>query len=94
METDGEIFKFTVADPLGLHARPAAEISSLAKDFQLDVLVGNSSGKWVSGSSPLLLLTLKLRQGDELFVSFPSGSTSGQTEFLNSVGAMISGTKP
>jgi phosphocarrier protein HPr len=94
LETNGEVFKFTITDPLGLHARPAAEISSLAKELRLEVKIGNASGKWVSGSSPLLLLTLKLKQGDELLVLFPGSSTASQNEFLDYLGAMITGTKP
>ena len=94
MENHGEVFKFTITDPLGLHARPAADISSLAKELRLEVKIGNTSGKWVSGCSPLLLLTLKLKQGDELLVLFPESSTTAQNEFLDSLGEMLSGTKP
>jgi phosphoribosylaminoimidazole-succinocarboxamide synthase len=89
-----EPFKVTLTDPLGLHARPAAEIASLAKQLEIEVMLGNASGKWVKGSSPLLLLTLKLKQGDDLFVSFSSGSTASQNEFLVALDAIMKGAKP
>jgi phosphoribosylaminoimidazole-succinocarboxamide synthase len=89
-----EPFKVTLTDPLGLHARPAAEIASMAKEMEIEVMLGNASGKWVQGSSPLLLLTLKLKQGDDLYVSFSSGSTVSQNEFLVALGEIIRGAKP
>jgi phosphotransferase system HPr (HPr) family protein len=87
-------FKVTLTDPLGLHARPAAEIASIAKQLEIEVMLGNASGKWVKGSSPLLLLTLKLKQGDDLFVTFSGGSATAQNDFLLALGAIIKGAKP
>lgn len=57
-----------VANPHGLHARPAATLVQLVNRFQSDVQLSNLSGK--RGPSPVRSMTsvalLQIRQGDEI----------------------------
>ena len=54
---------------VGLHARPAAEFSQIAAAATCEVLVGRVGAAKVKANSPLRLLTLKIKQGEEITVS-------------------------
>ena len=54
---------------VGLHARPAAEFSQIAAAATCEVLVGRVGAAQVKANSPLRLLTLKIKQGEEITVS-------------------------
>lgn len=57
-----------VTAAVGLHARPAAQFSEIAKSAGFPVEVGRDSTKLVNAASPLRLLTLKIKQGESVFV--------------------------
>ena len=58
----------TLPNPLGLHARPAARLVSTAADLGVTMRACNrtAQGPWVDGRSLTQLVTLGVRQGDEL----------------------------
>lgn len=56
-----------VVGELGLHARPAAELSARAGRFGCDVALVKS-GQEVDAKSVLLVLTLDVRKGDRVVV--------------------------
>jgi phosphocarrier protein HPr len=58
---------FTVQSPLGLHARPAGRLASLAGRFDSEITLGRGD-EWVSGSSVLSILCLAAAQGTLLRV--------------------------
>lgn len=58
---------FTVQSPLGLHARPAGRLASLAGRFDSEISLGRGD-EWVSGSSVLSILCLAATQGTILRV--------------------------
>jgi phosphocarrier protein len=58
---------FTVKSPLGLHARPAGRLASLAGRFDSEITLGRGD-EWVSGSSVLSILCLAATQGTLLRV--------------------------
>ncbi len=58
---------FTVQSPLGLHARPAGRLASLAGRFDSEITLGRGD-EWVSGSSVLSILCLAATQGTLLRV--------------------------
>jgi phosphocarrier protein len=59
--------EFTVRSALGLHARPAGRLASLAGRFESEVTLGRGE-EWVSGSSVLSILCLAATQGTALRV--------------------------
>jgi phosphocarrier protein HPr len=59
--------EFTVRAELGLHARPAGRLASLAGRFESEVTLGRGD-EWVSGSSVLSILCLAATQGTILRV--------------------------
>jgi phosphotransferase system HPr (HPr) family protein len=58
---------FTVQSPLGLHARPAGRLASLAGRFDSEITLGRGD-EWVSGASVLSILCLAATQGTALRV--------------------------
>jgi len=59
--------EFTVRSELGLHARPAGRLASLAGRFDSEISLGRGD-EWVSGSSVLSILCLAATQGTALRV--------------------------
>ena len=58
----------TVLDPIGLHARPAGQIVKLVKESGLDVQLGNAEGEFISGTSALRMMAMKVKTGETLEV--------------------------
>ena len=59
--------EFTVRSELGLHARPAGKLASVAGRFEAEVTLARGD-EWVSGSSVLSILCLAATQGTALRV--------------------------
>lgn len=57
----------TITNPVGLHARPAAELVNIVKGFSCDCFIINGSNKANAGSI-INLLTLGAKEGVELTV--------------------------
>jgi phosphotransferase system HPr (HPr) family protein len=60
--------EIAVADPVGLHARPAALFVGLANRFTASVQIRNltEDGEWVNAKSILSLLTAGVKQDDRI----------------------------
>ena len=60
--------QFTVTDPVGLHARPAALFVKLSNEFRADIRIRNlsDSGEWVNAKSILSILTAAVKQNDRI----------------------------
>ncbi|MEZ4330369.1 MAG: HPr family phosphocarrier protein [Myxococcota bacterium] len=58
---------FVVRSALGLHARPAGRLASIAGRFESEISLGRGE-EWVSGSSVLSILCLAATQGTEISV--------------------------
>lgn len=83
---DSEL-RLTVANRLGLHARPAARLVGTASGFQADVSVANVSRDRgpVDARSLIGLVTLSVRRGDEILVRARGAQAA---EVLSAVGAL------
>jgi phosphotransferase system HPr (HPr) family protein len=57
-----------VLDPIGLHARPAGQIVKLVKESGLEVRIGKAGEELVKANSPLRMMALKAKTGEELLV--------------------------
>ena len=58
----------TIEDPIGLHARPAGQIVKLVKESGLTVRMGKAGEELVLANSPLRMMALKAKTGEELVV--------------------------
>lgn len=63
--------KVTVTNEIGLHARPAAEFSKLASDFDADVFVERTDGDQakVNAKSVVSVISLHVAKGTEIEIS-------------------------
>jgi phosphocarrier protein HPr len=57
-----------IEDPIGLHARPAGQIVKLVKESGLTVRIGKAGEELVLANSPLRMMALKAKTGDQLVV--------------------------
>jgi len=62
----------TVLDPIGLHARPAGQIVKLVKESGLEVRMGKAGQELAKANSPLRMMALKAKTGQELDVEVDS----------------------
>ncbi len=60
-------FKYTITDPVGLHARPAGILAKEAKNYECEITVikGDKSAK---AGALMKLMALGVKQGDEVTV--------------------------
>ncbi|MCF8524481.1 MAG: HPr family phosphocarrier protein [Aquiluna sp.] len=58
----------TIEDPIGLHARPAGQIVKLVKESGLTVRMGKAGEELVLANSPLRMMALKAKTGEQLVV--------------------------
>ena len=66
-DAGAETRRVRVANPLGMHARPAAEFVKLAGSFRADIRLSHD-GLSVNGKSIMGVLMLAAAQGTELFI--------------------------
>jgi len=55
-----------VADPIGMHARPAGQIVKLAKESGVSIFMGRDLENLIEAKSPILLLGKKFKNGEDL----------------------------
>lgn len=74
----------TVADPQGLHMRPAAAFAKTARKFHSDVTVTRADRR-VNGKSQLDLMLLAAEPGEQLLVEAVGDDASAALAALGSV---------
>lgn len=62
-------FTYTIADELGIHARPAGLLSKLAKSFPDTVVTVTKGDRTVKASQLMRLMNLGIKKGDEVTVA-------------------------
>jgi len=62
-------FKYTITDPLGIHARPAGLLAKVAKSYADTVVTVTKDGNTVKASQLMKLMGLGVKQGDEVTVA-------------------------
>jgi phosphocarrier protein HPr len=80
-------FQITVADPVGLHARPAAAFVKMCGQFSASIRLRNISedGEWVNGKSMLSLLTAGVKQYDRIEVALDGIDEDAAAEQLQAL---------
>lgn len=75
-------FEYTITDPVGLHARPAANLARCASSCASGVRIATSSGKDADAKSMLAIMTLGIRMGDTATFSIVGDSEDRDAEKL------------
>ncbi|MBM7783590.1 phosphoenolpyruvate--protein phosphotransferase [Tenggerimyces flavus] len=77
---------FTLRNPLGLHARPAAQLASALAGLEATVTVGTEDGRQADARSLLAVVALSLRGGAEVAVT-ATGADAGAA--LTAIRALV-----
>ena len=70
-----------VANRLGIHARPAAEIVKMASTFSSMIEI-SKDGQWVNGKSIMGVMTLAAEQGSTLTIRADGDDAAAAVEAL------------
>lgn len=62
-------FQYTVADPMGIHARPAGMLAKLAKGYSDTVITVIKGDQSVKASQLMKLMGMGIKQGNEITVA-------------------------
>jgi len=81
----------TVLDPIGLHARPAGQIVKLVKESGLEVRMGKAGQELAKANSPLRMMALKAKTGQELDVEVDSDDEAIATALIAQIQEFLKG---
>ncbi len=81
----------TVLDPIGLHARPAGQIVKLVKESGLEVRIGKAGQELAKANSPLRMMALKAKTGEELNIEVDSDDEVLATDLIARVQDFLKG---
>ena len=81
----------TIEDPIGFHARPAGQIVKLVKDSGLEVRMGKVGGNMVKANSPLGLMAMKGKTGEELTVEVDTDDQSQGQAIIDQIQQYLKG---
>ncbi len=81
----------TIEDPIGFHARPAGQIVKLVKDSGLEVRMGKVGGNMVKANSPLGLMAMKGKTGEELTVEVDTDDHSQGQAIIDQIQQYLKG---
>ncbi|AVG24102.1 phosphocarrier protein Hpr [Pontimonas salivibrio] len=68
-----------VRDPIGFHARPVGQVVAQVKASGLDVVVRRPGEEGVVANSPLRLLAMKVKSGEQLELVIPAEGADAET---------------
>ena len=80
-----------VLDPIGLHARPAGQIVKLVKESGLEVRIGKAGQELAKANSPLRMMALKAKTGEELTIEVESDDEAVATALIAQVQDFLKG---
>ncbi len=80
-----------VLDPIGLHARPAGQIVKLVKESGLEVRIGKAGEELVKANSPLRMMALKAKTGEELLVEVDTADQAVADSLISQIQDFLKG---
>ena len=81
----------TILDPSGLHARPAGQIVKLVKESGLEIRMGKAGEDLVLANSPLRMMALKAKTGEELTVEIDTDDQALADSLLAQIQEFLKG---
>jgi phosphotransferase system HPr (HPr) family protein len=82
-----------VLDPIGLHARPAGQLVKLVNDSGLAVRIGRAADDLVPANSPLRVMALKAKSGDELQLEVESEDSEKAESLIAAIAHVLGASK-
>lgn len=83
--------KVVVNDPIGLHARPAGQIVKLVKESGIEIRMGQVGQELVKANSPLRMMALKVKTGEELLIEIDTEDESLAADLISQIQAFLEG---
>lgn len=80
-----------IQDPIGLHARPAGQIVKLVKESGLEIRMGKAGEELVKANSPLRMMALKAKTGEELVVEIDSEDEEVAQSLISQIQEFLKG---
>lgn len=74
-------FDYVIKDPVGMHARPAAVLAKLVKEFMTDVII-TANGKSVDASQLMLVMGMGIKMGTKINVTIEGAKEEEAEEKL------------
>ena len=81
----------TIEDPIGLHARPAGQIVKLVKESGLSVRMGKHGEELVLANSPLRMMALKAKTGEQLVVEIDTDDQAVADSLFSQIQQFLKG---
>ncbi|NBU23091.1 MAG: HPr family phosphocarrier protein [Actinobacteria bacterium] len=81
----------TVLDPIGLHARPAGQIVKLVKESGIEVRIGKAGEELVKANSPLRMMAMKAKTGEELLVEIDTDDQALADSLISQIQDFLKG---
>ena len=81
----------TIEDPIGFHARPAGQIVKLVKDSGLEIRMGKVGANLVKANSPLSLMAMKGKTGEQLTVEVDCDDEAKGNEIIEQIQGFLKG---
>lgn len=81
----------TIEDPIGFHARPAGQIVKLVKESGLEIRIGKVGENLVKANSPLALMALKGKTGEQLTVEVDSEDQAQAQQLIHQIQEFLKG---
>ena len=81
----------TIEDPIGFPARPAGQIVKLVKESGLEVRMGKAGGNLVKANSPLGLMAMKGKTGEQLTVEVDTADEALGQSIIDQVQQFLKG---
>jgi len=75
-------FRYTITDPIGVHARPAGLLVKAAKALDSAVTITKNDGKSAAATRLMALMGLGIRKGDTVTVTVEGGSEADNAAAL------------
>lgn len=80
-----------VLDPIGMHARPASQITKLVKEAELNVAIGRAGEEFVQAKSALMLLSLKAKTGEKLTLTVETDDEAKAADIASQIQEFLKG---
>ncbi|HUM82404.1 MAG TPA: HPr family phosphocarrier protein [Lachnospiraceae bacterium] len=66
-------FKYTITDPVGIHARPAGNFVKAVKNYEGSKVTISGNGKEADAKKLMAVMTLGIKQGQEVELTVEGG---------------------
>jgi len=75
-------FKYTITDPVGIHARPAGQLAKTVKALDSTVTIIKDDGKSAVATKLMAMMGLGIKKGDTVLVTVSGGDETANARVV------------